>query len=112
MVVDDEDTWLGTSNWGGDYFYKSRNVGVIAHGKTINDELTRSFNHYWDSSYVIKVDPNRDYPVKNQAKPSHYSACYFFRSFCGLQPLQLAWAGLWALPIRPPFNRFVSINKE
>ncbi len=71
MVVDDEDTWLGTSNWGGDYFYKSRNVGVIAHGKTINDELTRSFNHYWDSSYVIKVDPNRDYPVKNQAKPSH-----------------------------------------
>lgn len=70
MVVDDADTWLGTSNWAGDYFYKSRNVGIIAHGKTLNDELTRSFNHYWESDYAIVVDPNIDYPVKNQAKPS------------------------------------------
>ncbi len=70
MVVDDEETWLGTSNWAGDYFYKSRNVGIIARGRTLNDELTRSFNHYWDSEYIIKVDPNVDYPVKDQSKPS------------------------------------------
>ena len=68
MVVDDEDTWLGTSNWAGDYFYKSRNVGIIAHGKTLNAELTKSFEHYWDSPYIIKVDSATDYPVKNQAK--------------------------------------------
>ena len=68
MVVDDADTWLGTSNWGGDYFYKSRNVGIIAHGKTLNAELTKSFEHYWDSPYIIKVDSATDYPVKNQAK--------------------------------------------
>ncbi len=71
MVVDDADTWLGTSNWAGDYFYKSRNVGIIAHGKTFNDELTRSFNHYWDSEYAIVVDPNVDYPYKDQSKPSN-----------------------------------------
>lgn len=68
MVVDDADTWLGTSNWAGDYFYKSRNVGIIAHGKTLNAELTKSFDHYWDSPYIIKVDSATDYPVKNQAK--------------------------------------------
>ncbi len=71
MVVDDADTWIGTSNWAGDYFYASRNVGIIAHSKTLNDEMTRSFEHYWNSEYVIHVDPNVDYPVKNQAKPSH-----------------------------------------
>ena len=68
MIVDDADTWLGTSNWGGDYFYKSRNVGIIAHNKTLNAELTQSFEHYWNSKYAIVVDPNIDYPVKNQAK--------------------------------------------
>ena len=71
MVVDDADTWLGTSNWAGDYFYKSRNVGIIVHGKNFNDDLTRSFDHYWESDYAITVDPDVDYPVKNQAKPSN-----------------------------------------
>lgn len=71
MVVDDTDTWLGTSNWAGDYFYKSRNVGIIAHGKAFNDDLTRSFNHYWESEYAIVVDPNVDYPYKDQSKPSN-----------------------------------------
>lgn len=71
MVVDDADSWLGTSNWAGDYFYKSRNVGIIVHGKNFNDELTRSFDHYWESDYAIVVDPDTDYPVKDQSKPSH-----------------------------------------
>ena len=70
LVVDDEDTWIGTSNWAGDYFYKSRNVGVIAHGKKLNAEMTLSFDRYWNSEYAIHVDPNVDYPVKDQSKPS------------------------------------------
>lgn len=68
MLVDDADTWLGTSNWGGDYFYKSRNVGILARNKTLNAELTKSFDSYWNSKYAIVVDPLVDYPVKNQAK--------------------------------------------
>ena len=70
LLVDDDKTWLGTSNWSGDYFYGSRNVGIIAIGKTLHDELSRSFEHYWNSEYAIPVDPDVDYPVKNQAKPS------------------------------------------
>ena len=68
MVVDDDKTWMGTSNWGGDYFYKSRNIGMIATGKKLNTDLTQSFEHYWNSDYAIPVDPNVNYPVKNQAK--------------------------------------------
>ena len=68
MVVDEDKTWLGTSNWGGDYFYKSRNIGIIATGKNLNAELTQSFDHYWNSEYAIPVDPNVEYKVKNQAK--------------------------------------------
>ena len=70
MLVDDADTWLGTSNWGGDYFYKSRNVGIVAHGKNLNAELARSFDRYWTGEYAIVVDPDVDYPVKDQTKPS------------------------------------------
>ncbi len=69
LVVDDDKTWLGTSNWSGDYFYNSRNVGVVATGTKLNAELTQSFDRYWNSDYAIVVDPNVEYEVKDQANP-------------------------------------------
>ncbi len=68
MVVDDADSWIGTSNWAGDYFYKSRNIGIIVNSTKLNQELTQSFDHYWNSSYIITVDPEKTYKAKNQAK--------------------------------------------
>ena len=68
MVVDKDQSWVGTSNWAGDYFYKSRNIGIIAESQKLNQDLTKSFDHYWNSSYAIPVDPNVEYKVKNQAK--------------------------------------------
>ncbi len=64
LVVDDDKAWLGTSNWSGDYFYASRNVGIIVNGAAFNADLTGSFNHYWTSEYVETVDPNKNYPKK------------------------------------------------
>ena len=32
LVVDAEHSWLGTSNWSKDYFFKSRNVGIVVNG--------------------------------------------------------------------------------
>ena len=69
LVVDDDKTWLGTSNWSGDYFYNSRNVGIIAVGNKLNSELTQSFERYWNSDYAVVVDPNIEYEVKDQTKP-------------------------------------------
>ena len=68
MVVDDKDSWIGTSNWAGDYFYKSRNIGIIVNSIKLNQELTQSFDHYWNSDYAIVVDPEVQYKAKNQAK--------------------------------------------
>ena len=67
MVVDDADSWIGTSNWAGDYFYKSRNIGIIVNSTKLNQELTQSFDNYWNSDYAIVVDPDVNYKPKNQA---------------------------------------------
>lgn len=66
LVVDDNKTWLGTSNWSGDYFYASRNIGIIVTGEAFNADLTKSFNRYWDSEYTELVDPQKDYPKKQR----------------------------------------------
>lgn len=61
MVVDSELAWLGTSNWSGDYFYKSRNVGIIVDGEPFAERLDAFFEDLWDSSYAETVDPAREY---------------------------------------------------
>jgi phosphatidylserine/phosphatidylglycerophosphate/cardiolipin synthase-like enzyme len=44
MVADDDRVWLGTSNWSGDYFFHSRNVGVMVDGKPLAAQLTQIFD--------------------------------------------------------------------
>jgi phosphatidylserine/phosphatidylglycerophosphate/cardiolipin synthase-like enzyme len=43
LVVDGERAWLGTSNWEGDYFLKSRNVGLFVRDSAFADRLRRIF---------------------------------------------------------------------
>ena len=43
--------WLGTSNWEGDYFTKSRNVGLILEGAPIAKALAKFFDDGFGSSY-------------------------------------------------------------
>jgi phosphatidylserine/phosphatidylglycerophosphate/cardiolipin synthase-like enzyme len=61
LVVDGKRGWLGTSNWEKDYFYKSRNVGVLVDDPAIAGELARFFTTLWDSSYAVPVDPDATY---------------------------------------------------
>jgi phosphatidylserine/phosphatidylglycerophosphate/cardiolipin synthase-like enzyme len=61
LVVDGKRGWLGTSNWEKDYFYKSRNVGVLVDDPAIAGELARFFATLWDSSYAVPVDPDATY---------------------------------------------------
>ena len=62
LVVDGEHAWVGTSNWGGDYFHKSRNVGLLLDGPAVAARLDAFFEDLWTSPYVETLDPNRDYP--------------------------------------------------
>ncbi len=56
MVVDGQAAWVGSSNWEGDYFLKSRNVGVIiSGGGKIPARLATFFEENWKSSYVAPL---------------------------------------------------------
>lgn len=61
MVVDGRKSWVGTSNWSGDYFHGSRNMGLVIDGKPIAAQLDAVFLSLWDSPYAEPVDPDRVY---------------------------------------------------
>lgn len=61
MVVDGARAWLGTSNWSGDYFFASRNVGLVVEGAPLARDLTRLFDDLWASEYAWDLDPEAKY---------------------------------------------------
>lgn len=61
MRVDDDVCWVGTSNWGFEYFYESRNVEVILKRPEIARVLDALFLSLWKGPYVHKLDPDREY---------------------------------------------------
>lgn len=61
LVIDGARAWVGTSNWEGDYFEKSRNVGVIVEGAAFAAQLDRVFQSGFAGPYAEPVDPDRAY---------------------------------------------------
>lgn len=61
MRVDDDICWIGTSNWGYEYFYESRNVEVILRRPDVARVLDALFLSLWNGPYVHKLDPEREY---------------------------------------------------
>jgi len=61
MVVDDSLTWIGTSNWAKNYFYASRNLGLVIKGKSVNSVVLKIFLKSWDSGYTYLIDPTVEY---------------------------------------------------
>lgn len=61
MRVDDQISWVGTSNWAHSYFYSSRNVEVVARLPHIAKTLDQLFLSLWNSEYAYTVDPQEDY---------------------------------------------------
>ncbi|MBN2400107.1 MAG: phospholipase [Candidatus Aminicenantes bacterium] len=61
MRVDDDVCWVGTSNWGHDYFFKSRNVEVVLRRPEIARVLDEIFLSLWNGPYVQRLDPDRNY---------------------------------------------------
>jgi len=61
MVVDGQGAWIGSSNWEGDYFLRSRNVGVIFSGGAAPTRLEKFFEENWRSQYVepLPAEPTR-----------------------------------------------------
>jgi len=62
LVVDNDKCWIGTGNWEKDYFYSSRNVGVVINNKRINKILREVFLSTWKGPYAYLLKPEVDYP--------------------------------------------------
>lgn len=60
-TIDGAHGWLSTSNAGGDYFLRSRNVGVLVEGASFTAALDVYFERLWSSAYVRPVDPDAVY---------------------------------------------------
>ena len=60
-TVDGRVAWLGTSNASGDYFLRSRNVGLFVEGAAFARPLDAYFDRVWNSAYASPVDPRRVY---------------------------------------------------
>jgi phosphatidylserine/phosphatidylglycerophosphate/cardiolipin synthase-like enzyme len=61
MRIDDDVSWVGTSNWGYDYFFRSRNVEVVLKRPEIARVLDEIFNSLWDGPYACRLDPDKEY---------------------------------------------------
>ena len=61
MRIDQNISWVGTSNWGYDYFYKSRNVEVVTQSIKVAGILDKLFLDLWNSTYSYPVMPYKEY---------------------------------------------------
>jgi len=61
LTVDGNGLWLGTANWGRDYFHESRNISVFLLGEGAPAVPDRFFNLSWHSSYAEVVEPSAQY---------------------------------------------------
>jgi phosphatidylserine/phosphatidylglycerophosphate/cardiolipin synthase-like enzyme len=61
MRVDDDLCWVGTSNWGYEYFFTSRNVEVVLRRPDVARVLDGIFFSLWNGPYVQRLDPEKEY---------------------------------------------------
>lgn len=62
MRIDDDLSWVGTSNWGRDYFFNSRNIEVVCRFPQVARPLDLLFEDLWTSPYAQPLDPTKNYP--------------------------------------------------
>jgi phosphatidylserine/phosphatidylglycerophosphate/cardiolipin synthase-like enzyme len=63
MVVDGHAAWIGSSNWEGDYFTRSRNVGLILTDGQAPMRLAKFFEENWSSQYALPLPPESPSPA-------------------------------------------------
>lgn len=61
LAVDGRAAWIGTSNWEKDYFYRSRNVGLVIEEPALAARVERFFETGWGSRYAERLDPDAAY---------------------------------------------------
>ncbi len=52
MLIDNNITWISTSNWQKNYFYKTRGISLVIHDSATNAALQKIFWQAWQSPYA------------------------------------------------------------
>jgi len=68
LLIDENTSWIGSSNWERGYFYTCRNVGMIINSRKINNLLRKVFFTTWESNYAQPLDLNRDYVMPKRSE--------------------------------------------
>jgi phosphatidylserine/phosphatidylglycerophosphate/cardiolipin synthase-like enzyme len=68
IVADEASFWLGTSNCARDYYYASRNLGVVGTSPNLAGILSRIFLKSWDSSYRESITPAGEYAPREHGE--------------------------------------------
>lgn len=58
-LFDDDRAWVGTGNWEGDYFLRSRDVSAFVQGRAFAAELRRVFEDGWSGKYAAPLGAAR-----------------------------------------------------
>jgi phosphatidylserine/phosphatidylglycerophosphate/cardiolipin synthase-like enzyme len=66
MSIDGKLAWVGTSNWSGGYFDKSRNLEVVLRNEQMAQRLAAMHEQAWSSAYAQPLDIQKDYPKPNK----------------------------------------------
>lgn len=67
MVIDGRTAWIGTSNFAGGYFDKSRNLEVVLRNEKMAQRVLQSQEQVWNSPYAAPIDVTKDYPKPNKS---------------------------------------------
>jgi len=63
LLLDRKTAWVGTSNWEGDYFLKTRNVAIVTDAAAVVSPLTRVFDDDWAFSAAPAAPPSSSGPA-------------------------------------------------
>jgi len=71
LIADSRLAWIGTSNWEGDYFLKTRNVAIVTNANNVVPKLARIFEDDWAPTYSqpVKAAPEAPPASSDPAPP-------------------------------------------
>lgn len=61
FITADNYTWIGTSNMSHDYFYESRNVGLVVESEKFTQRVGDIFFKSWNSEYAHPIESTGEY---------------------------------------------------
>lgn len=66
FITADSVCWIGTSNMSRDYFYESRNVGLVVENGKFTQRVRDIFYKSWNSECAKPVEPNGEYTPRKR----------------------------------------------